>query len=39
MYRLHYGKPNFEDYCSNKGLTFIKNRIAFFRAQLPVRLI
>ena len=35
---LHSGKWEFEDYCSNKGLTFIKNCSAYFCPQLPVQL-
>ena len=38
MRAVHSGKWEFEDYCSNKGLTYIKNRSTYLRPQIPVRL-
>ena len=37
-FTLHSGKLEFEDDCSNKGLTFHENCSAYFSPQIPVRL-
>ena len=35
---MHSRKWDFEHYCSNKGLAFLKNRSAYFCPQISVRL-